>query len=130
MNFSNELINHILTFRPTHPNAILLKRDIEIWNRKRQFFYKFYFNKSSVKTNVEKRKQQISHDDFYFKCCKEDRMTTEQAVKIRYESKQRRKRLNKLLETLNIQPWDISTESSLRHLKAFHNGVEIFNENK
>ena len=131
MNFSNELINHILTFRPTHPNAVLLKRDIEIWNRKRQYFYKYYLNKYSVKTKIEKLKQQIIYyDDFYFKCCKEDRMTTEQAVKLRYESKQRKQRLNKLLQTLNINPWEISTESSLRYLKAYYNGFEIFNEKK
>ena len=67
MNFSNELINHILTFRPTHPNAVLLKWDIDDWNRKRHYFYKYYFNKSSVKNNIEKRKQQIGHDDFFFK---------------------------------------------------------------
>ena len=83
-----------------------------------------------MKEKIENLKKKIKDDDFYFKCCKEDRMTTEQAVKLRYESKQRKQRLNKLLQTLNINPWEISTESSLRYLKAYYNGVEIFNEKK
>ena len=128
MNFSPEILNHILTFRPTHPNAILLKRDIADWNRKRQYFYKYYFNKSSVKDNIQKRKQQISNGDFFFKCCNEDGLTTEQVVKLKYESKRRKQRLANKLQELNLNMWDISTASSLRYLKAYHKGIEIFNE--
>ena len=76
-------------------------------------------------TNLQRHN---SHDDFYFRCCKEDRLSTEQAVKLKYESKQRKKRLANKLKELNLNTWDISTTSSLRYLKAYHNGVEIFNE--
>jgi nicotinic acid mononucleotide adenylyltransferase len=76
-----------------------------------------------------KRKQRIErNDDFYFKCCKEDGFTTEQAVKLRYASKQRKKRLANKLQDLNLNMWDISTTETRQNLKAYHNGVEIFNE--
>lgn len=75
-----------------------------------------------------KHQQQLTHDDYFFKCC--DRFSTEQAVKMRYESKQRNIRLNNKLKELNLNTWDISTSSSLHHLTAFYNGVEIFNEKK
>jgi hypothetical protein len=128
-NFSPEILNHILSFRPTHPIALLLKRDIEYWGRKRMYFNKYYFQKPRVIQMIIKRKQHVEmYDDFYFRCCKEDRLSTEQAVKLKYESKQRKKRLANKLKELNLNTWDISTISSLRYLKAYHNGVEIFNE--
>ena len=77
---------------------------------------------------LQKRQRQTRDDDFYFKCCKEDRLSTEQAVKLRYASKQQKQRLANKLQELNLNIWDISTTSSLRYLKAYHNGVEIFNE--
>ena len=141
MNFPEELLNNILSFRPSHPIAELLKDSIKDWiwqrnynvkHKKRyyntQYFYKYHLRKYVEK--IEKLKKQIKDDDFYFRCCKEDRLSTEQAVKLKYESKQRKQRLNKKLEELNIKPWEISTGSSLRHLIAFHNGIEIFNESK
>ena len=128
MNISPEILNHILSFRPSHPIALFLKNDIKIWGRKRTYFHKYFFNKSCNKDKIQIRKQQISHDDYFFKCCKEDGFSTEQAVKLRYESKQMKRRLNKKLDELNLKPWEISTRSSLNFLKAYHNGVEIFNE--
>ena len=74
-----------ITNKPVHR---FLCDDIEIWNLKRQYFYKY-----NAKDNIQKRKQQIGHDDFFFKCCKEDGLTTEQVVKLKYESEQRKKRL-------------------------------------
>ena len=127
-NFSPEILNHILSFRPTHPIASLLKYDIEYWGRKRMYFNKYYFKKPRVIQMMTNLQRHNSHDDFYFRCCKEDRLSTEQAVKLKYESKQRKKRLANKLKELNLNTWDISTTSSLRYLKAYHNGVEIFNE--
>ena len=128
MNISPEILNHVLSFRPSHPIALFLKNDIKIWGRKRTYFDKYFFNKSCNKDKIQIRKQQISHDDYFFKCCKEDGFSTEQAVKLRYESKQMKKRLNKKLDELNLKSWEISTRSSLNFLKAYYNGVEIFNE--
>jgi hypothetical protein len=127
-NFSPEISNHILSFRPTHPIASLLKHDIEVWGRKRMYFNKYYFKKPRVIQMMTKLQRHNSHDDFYFRCYTEDGFTTEQAVKIRYESKQRKTRLAKKLKELNLNMWDISTASSLRYLKAYHKGIEIFNE--
>jgi hypothetical protein len=131
MNFSPEILNYNLSFRPTHPIASLLKHDIEYWGRKRMYFNTYYFKKPCVNQMMIKRKQRIErNDEFYFKCCKEDGFTTEQAVKLRYESKLMKRRLNKKLDELSLKPWEISTQSSLNFLKAYHNGVEIFNEYK
>ena len=127
-NFSPEILNHILSFRPTHPIALLLKRDIEYWGRKRMYFNKYYFQKPRVIQMMTKLQQHNSHDDFYFRCYKEDGFTTEQAVKIRYESKQRKTRLAKKLKELNLNIWNVSTTETRQNLKAYHNGVEIFNE--
>ncbi len=127
-NFSPEILNHILSFRPTHPIALLLKRDIEYWGRKRMYFNKYYFQKPRVIQMMTKLQRQTSHDDFYFRCYKEDGFTTEQAVKFRYESKQRKNRLAKKLKELNLNIWNVSTTETRQYLKAYHNGVEIFNE--
>ena len=127
-NFSPEILNHILSFRPTHPIALLLKRDIEYWGRKRMYFNKYYFQKPGVIKMMTKLQRHNSHDDFYFRCYKEDGFTTEQAVKIRYESKQRKTRLAKKLKELNLNIWNVSTTETRQNLKAYHNGVDIFNE--
>ena len=127
-NFSPEILNHILSFRPTHPIALLLKRDIEYWGRKRMYFNKYYFQKPRVIQMMTKLQRHNSHDDFYFRCYTEDGFTTEQAVKIRYESKQRKTRLAKKLKELNLNIWNVSTTETRQNLKAYHNGVEIFNE--
>ena len=100
MNFSPEILNHILSFRPTHPIALLLKYDIQDWGHKRMYFNRYYFKKSSITQMMIKHKQHIErNDEFYFKCCKEDGFTTEQAVKLRYESKLMKRRLNKACPT-------------------------------
>ena len=70
MNFSPEILNHILSFRPTHPIASLLKYDIEYWGRKRMYFNKYYFKKPRVIQMMTKLQRHNSHDDFYFKCYK------------------------------------------------------------
>jgi hypothetical protein len=111
-----------------HPIAILLSRDIYLWGRKRTFFYKYYFERKEIKELRVKLERYFDEKDFYFKCLIEDGYSLEQIVKIRFQTKQREKRLKIKLKELNLEPWDISTTSSSFHLTAKHNNIEIFNE--
>ena len=94
--------------------------------RKRKSFYKYYFRHSLDR--ALKRKNDTENKEFFFRCLLEDGFSSEQIVKIRFETKQREKRLKLKLKELNLEPWDISTTSSSFHLTAKHNNIEIFNE--
>ena len=111
-----------------HPIAILLSRDIYFWGRKRTYFYKYYLQQKEIKELRARRERYFEEKDFYFKCCLEDGYSLEQIVKIRFESKQRKKRLNNKLKELNLNYWDVKIYSSLNFLKAVYNCSEIFNE--
>ena len=73
-----------------HPIAILLNRCIFLWGRKRTFFYKYYFERKEIKEVRMKLERYFDEKDFYFKCCLEDGYSSEQIVKIRFESNQRK----------------------------------------
>ena len=94
--------------------------------RKRKSFYKYYFRHSLDR--ALKRKNETENKNFFFRCLLEDRYSSEQIVKIRFETKQREKRLKLKLKELNLESWDISTTSSIKHITAKHNNIEIFNE--
>jgi len=110
-----------------HPIAILLNRYIYIWNHKRTFFYKYYFERKEIKELILKRKNYLQEKDFYFKMLQESSYSLEQIVKIRFESNQRKKRLNNKLKELNLNYWDVKIYSSLNFFKAVYNCSEIFN---
>ena len=128
MNFPEELLNNVLLFRPTHPSAELLKRDIMIWGCKRTYFYKHYFQKIEIIKQREKRERNLEYKDFFFKCLLEDGYTVKQIIQQRYEMNQCKKRLDIKLKELNLKNWQIKTCGSNNHLQAEYNGVEIFNE--
>ena len=111
-----------------HPIAILLNRYIYIWGRKRTYFYKYYFERQDIKELRARRERYFEAKDFSFKCWLEGGYSLEQIVKIRFESKQRKKRLNNKLKELNLIYWDVTTYESSNFLKAVYNGSEIFNE--
>ena len=128
MNFPEELLNNILSFRPQHPNAELLKRYIMIWGRKRTYFYKHYFERDEVKKQRENRIRQLDSKEFFFKCLLEDGHTVKQIIKQRYEMNQCKKRLNIKLKELNLEKWQIKSRENNTHLQAYYNGEIIFNE--
>ena len=111
-----------------HPIAILLNRDMFFWGRKRTYFYKYYFQQKKLKEFRERRERYFEEKDYYFKCCLEDGYSLEQIVKIRFESNQRKKRLNNKLKELNLNYWDVKIYSSINFLKAIYDSIEIFNE--
>ena len=94
--------------------------------RKRKSFYKYYFRHSLDR--ALKRKNETENKNFFFRCLLEDRYSSEQIVKIRFESNQRKKRLNNKLKELNLNYWDVKIYSSINFLKAVYNCREIFNE--
>ena len=131
MNFPIYIINHILSFRPTHPCANLLKRDMSRWSyRKRTSFNIYYFSLlNTINSNINKeRKYNDERKDYYFKCCLQDGYCLEQIVKLRYEQNQRKKRLNLKLKELNLNIWEIETHTTNNSLIAYHKNKEIFNE--
>lgn len=128
MNFPEELLNNVLSFRPPHPSAELLKRDIMIWGCKRTYFYKHYFQKIEIIKQRERRERNLEYKDFFFKCLLEDGYTVKQIIQQRYKMNQCKKRLDIKLKELNLKTWQIKTCQSNNHLQAKYNGVEIFNE--
>ena len=111
-----------------HPTAILLNRDIYFWGRKRTYFYKYFLEKKEIKELRARREIYFEEKDFYFKCLLEDGYSLEQIVNIRFETNQRKKRLNKKLKELNLNYWDVKIYSHINFLKAVYNSIEIFNE--
>ena len=128
MNFPEELLNKIFSFRPPHPSAELLKRDIMIWGCKKTYFYKHYFQKIEIIKQRERRERNLEYKDFFFKCLLEDGYTVKQIIKQRYEMNQCNKRLNIKLKELNLEKWQIKSSVSYNHLQAEYNGELIFNE--
>ena len=74
MNFPIELINHILSYRPCHPNAVLIKQKIKIYYEKdidyyeqfdKQFIYRLFLTNEvkSFRMFVHKIK---SFQEWYF----------------------------------------------------------------
>lgn len=128
MNFPNYIINHILSFRPSHPCAILLEKDISRWSLRKRTSFKVYYFTLFNNSLVKERKYNDERKDYYFKCCLEDGYCLEQIVKLRYEQNQRKKRLDLKLKELNLNVWEIETHTTNNSLIAYYEKKEIFNE--
>lgn len=66
----------------------------------------------------KERTEKIKKDDFFFRCCNEDRISNEKAIKLRILSEKLKERLNNKLKELG-NPINITTHSSLGKLRAF-----------
>ena len=133
-----EIINLINEFKPVHP----LNREIREWKeyndilrhhkRNPSRFLTHYFKNDKRNDMRKKRKEIEDNHKYLYKCALEDGLTICRTIRLYYELRQENKRLNKKLDSLNIELWDISSTNHFpkknKHgnfREVYHNKIEI-----
>ena len=125
-----EIVNKILIMRPSHPILKIINDDIRIWNRKRTYFYKYYFDKDN---NVKKRKERdynIDNRNYQIKVMLENKIPIEKTINLLYESKLQKIRLNKKLAELNIKTYECTSSTHFPTKNKHGNFSEVYYKNK
>ena len=125
INLPLEVINKILTMRPSHPLAKIMQKEIKHWTR-RCYFNKHFFNQ--IKRIDFKKKRDYKYDNylFSFKMLVEDgRKSNFDAVYLFREIKLEKERLSKKLNELNIKSYEISTFTTFPKKNKYGNFTTV-----
>ena len=118
MELPQDIMNYIKNFLPPHP----LQKEISKWSR-REYFYKWYFDQMHMQKTKVKINKFVNDNDFWLKL---NRLSNEDAVKLKHKCFLDKQRLKCKLKSLNILTWECSSTTHIPTLNIHGNYSEVY----
>ena len=108
----------------------LFSNHIEAWkgvlNKPTCYFYIFYFGIIQNAKKITKNNIEYNNKNYMFDCLLKDGYTNEQIVKHIYKNKLEKKRLRQKLKELNINHYDVKTNTNFPILNKHGNYTTLY----
>ena len=129
MELPQDIINHIKTFLPPHPLQDQIRRwEFEnLFSKRKQYFYKFYFSLFPMDKRKEKITRFIKENDFWIKI---SGLSNEKAVKLKHRCYLDNNRMKEKLKQMNIKTYQCRIITHIPQLNKHGNFSEVYFNNQ